>query len=101
MINSTNTAASGVTIETFRAFFGRHPDDVISALKTGSETLDWLCSIFVAIKERCEKGDSIHPGAIKNLVEIGLYLAGDFSNFLGCEFEELERKIEAAKALEG
>lgn len=86
-------------IEATRAVLGQSPRDVAMYLSIGTESLDWLGSIFSAI-EMLHKtgGGEIH---IKHLAGLGKYVADDIGEIIGCEHEKIIASIEAAEAHEG
>ena len=85
-----------------KAVFGKHPEEVISLVKTGMDTLNWLGALFNVI-QLLKNHPSNHPSSyqIKYLVAMGDYIASDLSNFLDCEHEQMADCLKAAKAKEG
>jgi hypothetical protein len=77
------------------AVLGQSPRDVAMYLSISTESLDWLGSIFSAIKMLHEKGgEEVH---IKNLAGLGKYIADDISNLIDSEHEKIISSIEAAE----
>lgn len=94
----TKDAHRSSPLQTARAVLGQHPRDVAMYIGMGTETLDWLESIFSAIEMLHEKGGGeVH---IKHLDGLGKYVAGDIAELIGSEQEKILASIEAAKAQE-
>lgn len=66
-----------------RGAFGEHPESVIDALDSASETLYQLKEIFETISR--ENGNSRR---LKRLADAGAYIASDIGNFIDCQHEE-------------
>lgn len=87
------------SIEAVRAVFGESPRNVLLPAKLGADTLDWVDAIFHAIEVLNEKGGGeMH---IKRLSKLGRYVSNDIAEAVGCEYEEMLAKVEAAEAAEG
>ena len=98
MSQSTRAPAQS-PLQHARAVLGQSPRDVALYLDISQESLDWLGSIFSAIKLLHEKGGGeIH---IKRLAGLGKYVADDIGNLIGCEHEKIIASIEVAEAEEG
>ena len=94
----TKDAACSSPLQTARAVLGQPARDVVMYIGMGTETLDWLESIFSAIEMLHEKGGGeVH---IKRLAGIGRFVAGDIAELIGSEQEKILASIEAAKAQE-
>lgn len=72
--------------EAVRELFGRHPEDVLAAVKTCDEALSWIEEILRAALR--EDGDKNHQGAVY-LINAAKYLASDFGNYANCEHEAM------------
>lgn len=94
----TKNAPHSSPMQAARAVLGQSPRDVAMYIGMGTETLDWLESIFSAIEMLHEKGGGeVH---IKRLAGIGKFVAGDIAELIGSEQEKIIASIEAAKARE-
>lgn len=94
----TKDASRSSPMQTARAVLGQPACDVVMYIGMGTETLDWLESIFSAIELLHEKGGGeVH---IKRLAGIGRFVAGDIAELIGSEQEKILASIEAAKAQE-
>lgn len=94
----TKNAPCSSPMQTARAVLGQPPRDVAMYIGMGTETLDWLESIFSAIEMLHEKGGGeVH---IKRLAGIGKFVAGDIAELIGSEQEKILASIEAAKTQE-
>jgi hypothetical protein len=89
------------TIETVRAFFGEHPEDVISPIGTGRDFLGYLGALFSVIARPSKPNEPAEFTEIRNLAKLGQYVADDIANYLRYAFEEKSRRIKAAEAREG
>ena len=96
-----NTYSSNATpaVETCRALFGEHPEDVISPIKSASDALGWLEELFNTIKN--EALTERNGYRIKHLAEMGAYLAFDMSNYAGCQHETMVDRLRTAGVLHG
>lgn len=97
MAKTTTQAPDAITaIETARAVFGEHPDDVISPLNTASEALFWLEELFGVIQEEAER-ENPRTCRIKRLADMGKYLAFDMGNYVDCRHGEFKEAIQASQ----
>lgn len=82
------------SVETVKALFGDHPEDVISPIKSAADALDWLKEIFQTIAV-----DAFDPNAhyrIERLAKAGAHLAVDIGEYAGRSHEDyLDRLIAA------
>lgn len=75
--------------------FGEQPEDVISPILSASEALCWVREIVLTIE--CDAADAgRNGGRIKRLAGAAAYIAGEFSNFAGCEYERLIDRLQVA-----
>lgn len=74
-------------VEACKALFGQYPEDVISPLKSAADALLWLNEICTTIKN--EALDERKGYRIKRLADAGAYIAQEFSNYAGCEYETM------------
>jgi|GEM_PF-2563741 len=75
-----------------RAMFGKHPEDVISPIKSAGDAFCWLEEILVTIQREAdsERSSIIR---IKRLAECASYIAVDFSNYLDCEHGDMIEQL--------
>lgn len=99
MAAQSSRASAQSPLQHARAVLGQSPRDVALYLSIGTESLDWLGSIFSAIEMLHKSGGGeVH---IKHLAGLGKYVADDIGNLIVCEHEKLIASIEAAEAQEG
>lgn len=78
---------------------GDYPEDVLAYIQFGAEALEWMESLFYAIKELNDKeGSRTH---IKNLAGLGGCVSSDLSDIYGGQYEEFILRLEAALAESG
>lgn len=70
--------------------------DVIAPTKVAADVCHWLNEIFKTIKEEAEQNWPVSHFRIKYLADAGAYLAFDYANYLGCQYED--RAANLAKA---
>lgn len=78
--------------------FGAHPDDVIGVINSAAEALGWLEEIFIIIKKEAE--DVRNRGRVEKLAALGAYIALDFSNYAGCQYEEYRERLKKAGVID-
>lgn len=86
--------------EASKAIFGCDPRNVIFPIEVACETLDWLESIFHAIRVLHENGNDSSATHIKHLAKLGAHVAADASNSVGCMHETMRDHIEAVETAE-
>lgn len=72
--------------EAVRELFGRHPEDVLVAVKTCDEALSWIEEILRAAMRESDEGNEIGS---RHLINAAKYLASDFGNYANCEHEAM------------
>jgi hypothetical protein len=77
-----------------KAYFGHHPIDVIKPTEWVSDTMEQLEAIFRAIAKVASSDKAGRQ--IKALADAGAYLATDFCDFGGGEYEKLRDNLKAA-----
>lgn len=85
-------------IEAATAVLGQKPREAILYVEIGSDTLDQLGALFLAIGLLHEKCNS--STEIKHLVSLGRYITSDIGNLIGAEYDKMVEAIEAAEAQE-
>ena len=73
--------------------FGLHPEDVIAPIKCAADLCHWLNEILKTIKEEAEQNGPASHFRIKYLADAGAYLALDYSNYLGCQHEDMAANL--------
>lgn len=73
--------------------FGLHPEDVIAPTKAAADMCHWLDEIFKTIRAEAESNGPVSHFRIKHLANAGAYLAFDYSNYLGCQHEDMAAKL--------
>ena len=63
-------------------------------LQADMRQMEWLSTLMWVIKREAEEGEPGSSGRIKQLADIGNYLAEDRANILGEECERLESNLE-------
>ena len=100
MMTMTNTEMKPIdpkTIDSVRAAFGEHPEDVLAAIGTGSNTLMWLAAVFDAIRVVSDHGHRATKAMlIEQLAEVGSYVATDMSDLLEVRRETMEERVRDA-----
>ncbi len=85
-------------VESCRALFGDHPEDVISPINAAAETLIQLEEIFKTIsKEALQERNGYR---IKRLADAGAYIALDMGNYADCRHEDMTSRLRTAGATE-
>jgi hypothetical protein len=82
-------------IETTKAVFGRHPEDVYMVIGQAEATLDRCASLFRAIRNEAKSERPSTPD-IEHLAAIGENTAYDISEYLGTEREDMEAHVTVA-----
>ena len=103
-IQNINTPVTSVKTDEgseaiIRASFGQHPEDVISPVKTAADVFSWLEEIFASIRREAE-GERVNTTRIRNLADCGVYVAAEFTNYLGVEHEGMSRSLASAGLLD-
>lgn len=90
---ATATKLPTKTVESVKALFGEHPDDVLGDLDHGSDRFYQLAALFQAIA--AESGPN---STARKLAQIGKYVADDAANFLDAQREGyVDALIKASK----
>jgi hypothetical protein len=86
--------AKNPSVENCRSLFGEHPEDVIAPLGYAGEALGWLEELFktIATDALAERNSY----RIKQLADLGAYVASESSNFASCQHESMCEKLAAA-----
>lgn len=93
-IQSIATPGRLEMVEACKMLFGAQPVDVIEPIKTSSETLGWVEAICACIRQEAEgKGNLTR---IRALAEAAEYLSLEFSNWSGCQHEEMRGRLHDA-----
>ena len=92
-------ASAQSQFQSVRTIFGNPPEDVITPIGTGSDTLWQMESIFFAIEVLREKGGC--ETHIKQLLRLGKYVSCDMANCLNLEYETMRDSLKAFEAGEG
>jgi hypothetical protein len=86
-------------IETVKALFDAHPEDVISPIKSATEALDWIEEILLTIKRDADDAGR-NALRIKRLAGAAAYIAADIANYAGCQHEAFIGRLQNAGVLD-
>lgn len=77
--------------DAFKALFGEDPEGFLIALNSASDALSWLEEIFKTIRDEVDRPcNSIR---LKQMAELGAYIAADFANVADCVHERLTNNL--------
>ncbi len=76
--------------------FDLHPEDVISPARCGAEAFHWLDEIFKTIRDEARNNALGCTHRIKHLADAGAYLAFDYANYCGSQYEGMARHLSNA-----
>lgn len=89
------TAESLAHVENVKALFCKHPEDVISPIRSAAQALGWLEEILQIIVQ--ESGaERINSVRVKSLAEAGAYIAYDIGNFADDAHETMLESLRLA-----
>lgn len=77
---------------------GERPADVIETINSAAEALGWLEEIFIIIKD--DAADDRKRCRVEKMAAVGAYIAFDYANYAGCQYEEYREQLQKAGAID-